>query len=85
MTSYSIDITAMFACRLVKHLSERKALAATPRMQGPSNHPQQHLWALKPTYMATAEGHIPKFSPVLAVIRRAWAVSMSNQRSSWSD
>ncbi|RAL03362.1 flavin-containing monooxygenase [Aspergillus ibericus CBS 121593] len=54
------DLTALFACRLIRHMKEKNRLAATPHMRELSDLTERPLWTLRSTYMTTARSNLPK-------------------------
>ena len=52
------DATALFICRLIKHMQNEDIRGATPRMHGSAGQPCP-LWDLSSNYMLREEGNVP--------------------------
>lgn len=52
------DATALFICRMIKHMEKENIRAATPRLHGSAGQPRQ-LWNLSSNYMLREQGNVP--------------------------
>ncbi|GMG35804.1 unnamed protein product [Aspergillus oryzae] len=53
------DATALFICRMIKHMEKENIRAATPRLHGSAGQPRQ-LWNLSSNYMLREQGNVPR-------------------------
>lgn len=59
-----VDVTAVAACRLIRHMKRTGSVAALPRLQKRSDLAVRPLWDLNSTYIAAGKGGIPKAGSV---------------------
>ncbi|KAJ5463709.1 hypothetical protein N7475_008653 [Penicillium sp. IBT 31633x] len=58
-----VDATALFICRLIKHMHRNNVTKATPQLQDPAGRPCK-LWNLGSSYVLAAEGDLPQAGEV---------------------